>query len=98
MTDKIEGAHHWFTARKGSQLARWSPRGFLEGIIEVHPDHPPIMHWCLGKSEELKPGPTGEFVVPAYGGAVEISTMKFEWETINDPESWVEMKTTGDSK
>ena len=49
MTDKL-----WFAARKGSSLAYWKPDGLLLGIIESHPDHPPIMHWLGGESVELK--------------------------------------------
>lgn len=45
---------HWFTARKGAQLAWWQPPGSVGGIIEVHPDHPPIMHWFDGRDEEMK--------------------------------------------
>ena len=44
----------WFTAREGAQLASWQPHGILEGIIEVHPEHEPIMHWIDGHDEELK--------------------------------------------
>jgi hypothetical protein len=53
MGDKSEDTL-WFTAKAGSQLAYWKPEGLLLGIIEAHPDHPPIMHWVGGKDEELR--------------------------------------------
>ena len=86
---------HWFTARKGSHLAYWKPAGLLEGIIEVHPDHPPIMHWCGGKSEELKVAPDGAFIVtPQYTGVIEIALgASVDMAGINDPDSWVDMQT-----
>jgi hypothetical protein len=56
---------HWFTARKGSQLAKYHhhPSGLLLGIIEVHPDHRPIMHWLGGPDEELRPDAGGVYTV-----------------------------------
>ena len=54
---------HWFTAREGAQLAYWKPEGLLLGVIEVHPDHPPIMHWLGGASEELKATADGTPIV-----------------------------------
>ena len=50
----VDGTTHWFTARKGAQLAYYQPNGVLEGIIEAHPDYPPVVHWVDGRDEELK--------------------------------------------
>lgn len=63
MVDTIDGAKHWFTARQGSRLA-WYCDGIVPmGIIEAHPDHPPIIHWLDGRSEELKVTPEGTPIV-----------------------------------
>jgi hypothetical protein len=43
-----------FPVRAGATLNYWQPHGVLEGVIETHPDHPPIMHWLDGHDEELK--------------------------------------------
>jgi hypothetical protein len=63
MTDAVAGAKLWFIAREGAQLAYWMPQGLLEAVIEVHPDHPPIMHWVDGTHEEMKLDPQGRAYV-----------------------------------
>jgi hypothetical protein len=55
--------HHWFTARAGSMLAEYRPGEMLMGIIETHPDHPPILHRFGMPSEELKVDSEGRPVV-----------------------------------
>lgn len=35
--------------RAGSQIAYWKPHGLLEAVIEVHPEHPPRLHYMDGR-------------------------------------------------
>jgi hypothetical protein len=56
---------HWFTAREGASLGWYQPNGVLEGVIEVHPEHPPIMHWTDGRNEELMPTADGKYAITA---------------------------------
>ena len=58
-----DDTRHWFTTRRGSQIVYYKPLGGLEGVVEVHPDHPPIMHWIDGRDEELRCDPEGRAIV-----------------------------------
>jgi hypothetical protein len=98
MEDDMSDAKHWFTAREGSSLAWWYDGVLPMGIIEVNPDHPPIMHWLGGKSEELKVI-DGKCIVdvpnPFAPCTVDIGK-DVEWSQLDDVENWTTIK--GDEK
>lgn len=61
----MNDARHIATLRKGSSVAYWQPMGLLEAIIEIHPDHPPRMHYLDGRPAiDLSLGPNGAWLVP----------------------------------
>lgn len=62
MNDNHPEPVYWFTARKGSTL-QWFPKDAPLGIIEIHPEHQPIMHWMGGPDEVLKPSPSGAYII-----------------------------------
>jgi hypothetical protein len=79
----------WFTARKGAQLAYWKPEGLLLGVIEVHPDHPPIMHWIGGADEELKVSADGTPIVDVPNPLAPITvTIGKPSDELRDPTIW----------
>jgi hypothetical protein len=87
-----EETKHWFTARKGSTL-HWFPKDRPIGILELNPEHEPILHWLGGASEVLKPTSTGAYVIdipnPSCTFVIEVGKGD---QTFEQDITYVEMK------
>jgi hypothetical protein len=75
------------TVKEGSQIALWSPYGFPEALIIVHPDEAPRLVYFDGTEETLTMK-DGIVVLPPVVVAVPGQTATFEVGTFDDVTEW----------